>query len=273
MNDALDPIREQYRASGLTERIKTALAALGPEDQLLTPEQLSTLDQFHSRGLAATADLAGLAGIRADMSVLDVGSGVGGPARFLSATVGCKVTGVDLSEAFIEASRYLTMRTGQGAQVAFQAASALDLPFETASFDAVLLQHVAMNIKDRSGLYREIRRVLRLGGKFATFDVVSNGGEPHFPVPWARVSSVSHLLTAAATREAVEASGFRTRVFQDETARVADWFGKMRANGPPPGPNLSLLMGADFPQLAGNLGRSLMEGRLGVLTAVFEAVQ
>ena len=273
MNDALDPIRDQYRASGLMERIRTALAAFGREDQLLTPEQLSALDQFHSRGLAATVDLARLAGIHKDMSVLDVGSGVGGPARFLSATVGCKVTGVDLSEAFVEASRYLTERTGQGARVAFQAASALDLPFERAGFDAVLLQHVAMNITERSRLYQEIRRVLKVGGKFATFDVVSNGGEPHFPVPWARLPSMSHLMTAAGTREAVEASGFRTLVFQDDTASVADWFGKMRANGLPPSPNLALLMGPDFPQLAANLGRSLMEGRVGILTAVFEAIQ
>ena len=93
-------------------------------------EQLAALDQFHTRGLAATAELAKLAGITAGMSVLDVGSGVGGPARFLAATYGCRVTGVDLSEPFVEAARYLTERTGQGGQVSFETASALELPFE-----------------------------------------------------------------------------------------------------------------------------------------------
>ena len=92
------------------------------------------LDQFHTRGLAATAELAELAGITADMSVLDVGSGVGGPARFLAATYGCHVTGVDLSEPFVDAARYLTERTGQSGQVSFQVASALELPFDDGSF-------------------------------------------------------------------------------------------------------------------------------------------
>src|SRR5579871_5845530 len=177
MTDVLDGVRDHYRATGLTERLKTALTALGPEDQQLTPQQLSALDQFHVRGLAATAELAKLVGITAEMSVLDVGSGVGGPARFLAATYGCWVTGVDLSEPFLEAARYLTERTGQRAQVSFETASALDLPFDEGHFDVVLLQHVAMNIADRARLYCEIRRVLKSGGKFATFDVVSNGGE------------------------------------------------------------------------------------------------
>lgn len=112
MTDVLDDVRDHYRATGLTERLKTALMALGPEDQRLTPEQLGALDQFHTRGLAATTELARLAGITVDMSVLDVGSGVGGPARFLAATYGCRVTGVDLSEPFVDAARYLTARAG-----------------------------------------------------------------------------------------------------------------------------------------------------------------
>src|SRR5581483_364402 len=115
----------------------------------------------HTRGLAATADLARLVGITADLSVLDVGSGLGGPARFLAATYGCHVTGVDLSESFVEAARYLTARTGQSDLVSFQAADALHLPFGDGAFDAVLLQHVAMNIADRDSLYREIHRVLK----------------------------------------------------------------------------------------------------------------
>src|SRR5919108_1589971 len=174
MTDLLDGVRDHYRATGLTERLKTALVALGPDKQQLTPQQLAALDQFHTRGLAATAELGKLAGVTADMSVLDVGSGVGGPARFLAATYGCRVTGVDLSEPFVDGARYLTERTGQSGQVSFETASALQLPFDDGHFDVVLLQHVAMNIADRARLYREIRRVLKSGGKFATFDVVSH---------------------------------------------------------------------------------------------------
>ena len=276
MTDLLDGVRDHYRATGLTERLKAALAALGPEDQRLTVEQLGALDQFHTRGLAATAELGKLAGITAGMSVLDIGAGIGGPARFLAATYGCRVTGVDLSEPFVEAARYLTARTGQNGQVSFRTASALELPFEEGSFDAVLLQHVAMNIADRPLLYRETRRVLKQGGRFATFDVVRgegvpNGGEPHYPVPWARTPATSFLLTAAATGEAIEAAGFRRLVWRDDTEAAKAWITQLRASGPPPQPNLGTLMGPDFAQLAANLGRNLMEGRLGVLTAVFEA--
>jgi sarcosine/dimethylglycine N-methyltransferase len=271
MTDVLDGVRDHYRATGLTERLKTELAVLGPKEQRLTPEQLAALDQFHTRGLAATDELAKLAGITAAMSVLDVGSGVGGPARFLAANYGCQVLGVDLSEPFVEAARYLTERTGQSGQVSFQTASALALPFDDGRFDAALLQHVAMNIADRARLYREIRRVLKSGGRFATFDVVLNSGEPHFPVPWARTPATSFLLTAAATREAIEPAGFRTLVSQDDSEAAKAWIAALRASGPPPSPNLGVVMGPDFAQLAANLGRNLMEGRLGILMAVFEA--
>jgi sarcosine/dimethylglycine N-methyltransferase len=141
----------------------------------------------------------------------------------------------------------------------------------TAGFDVVLLQHVAMNISDRTGLYREIRRVLKSGGRFATFDVVLMSGEPHYPVPWARTPSTSFLLTAAATREAIEPAGFRTLAWRDDTEVAKAWIARLRASGPPPSPNLGVVMGPEFAQLAANLGRNLMEGRLGILTAVFEA--
>ena len=271
MTDVLDGVRDHYGATGLTERLKAALALFGPEDRLLTSQQLGPLDQFHTRGLAATADLARLAGIEADMAVLDVGSGLGGPARFLSETYGCRVTGVDLSEPFVAAARYLTERTGQSERVSFETASALELPFDDGHFDVVLLQHVAMNIADRTRLYREIRRVLKSGGRFATFDVVLSSGAPHYPVPWARTPATSFLLTADATREAIEPAGFRTLAWQDDSEAGKTWFAQLRASGPPPSPNLGVVIGPDFVQLSANLGRNLAEGRLGILTAVFEA--
>jgi ubiquinone/menaquinone biosynthesis C-methylase UbiE len=271
MTDVLEGVRDHYRASGLIERLKAALALLGPDDQPLTVGQLAALDQFHTRGLAATAELANLAGITGAMSVLDVGAGVGGPARYLAAEHGCRVTGLDLSPAFVDGARYLTERTGQSARVSFQTGSALALPFEDGQFDAVLLQHVAMNIADRARLYREARRVLKPGGKFATFDVVLAGDEPQYPLPWARTPATSFLLTADATRAAIEPAGFKTLEWRDDTEPAKAWFAELRAAGPPPSPNLGTVMGPDVKELAGNLGRNLMQGRLGILTAVFEA--
>ena len=265
--DSLEMVMDHYRAPNLTGRLRAAL----PQYQPLTPQQLGVLDQFHTRGLAATKDLAALAEIASGMSVLDVGCGIGGPARFLAAAHGCHVVGVDLSESFVEAARYLTERTGQNGQVSFQSANALELPFGAASFDAVFMQHVAMNICDRALLYRESRRVLKPGGRFAIFDVVSNGGEPHYPVPWARTPETSFLLSANATREAILRSGFETLVWRDDTEAAKVWIAQLRESGPPPAPNLGQVVGPDFPQLLANLGRNLMEGRLGILTAVFEA--
>lgn len=271
MNDGLDDVRDHYRAIGLNERLETALAALGEQGQQLTPQQLAGLDQFHTRGLAATAELAKLIGITAEMAVLDVGSGVGGPARFLAETCGCRVTGVDLCEPFVEAARYLTARTGQCDLVSFMTGSALDLPFENGCFDVVMLQHVAMNIAERARLYREIRRVLKEGGRFATYDVVAASGEPHFPLPWARTPATSFLLTATETRAAIEPAGFRAVAWQDGTQAAGAWFARLREAGAPSSLNLGVVMGPDFAQLSANLGRNLREGRLGILTAVFEA--
>ena len=70
----------------------------------------------------------------------------------------------------------------------------------------------------------------------------------------------------------IESAGFRTLAFRDDTEAAKAWIAQLRESGPPPSPNLGAVMGPDFPQLAANLGRSILEGRLGVLTAVFEVV-
>ncbi len=272
MTDILDTVRDHYGAAGLAERLKTALAPLGPDDRLLTIDQLAGLDQFHTRGLAATAELAALATVEADQAVLDVGSGLGGPARFLAKTHGCRVTGIDLSPPFVEAAGYLTERTGLSDLATFRVGSALDLPFDGETFDLAMLQHVAMNIADRPRLYREIRRVLRPRGRLAIFDVVLRTGQPDYPTPWATSADESFLLTAEDTRRQIEEAGFRTRITRDDTEAAKAWIQQLWNAGPPPSPNLSAVMGPDFPRLTANLGRALIDGRVGVLTAVFEAL-
>ena len=113
--------------------------------------------------------------------------------------------------------------------------------------------------------------MLKLSGRFALYDVVLKDGDPHYPVPWARTPATSFLLTADATREVIEAAGFRTLAWQDDSEGGKTWFAQLQTSGPPPSPNLGVVMGPDFLQLTANLGRNLAEGRLGILTVVFEA--
>ena len=153
-----EQVRNHYGATGLVERIRDALAEVAPENATLKPEQLAALDQFHTRGLAATLDLAGDAALKPGERVLDLGCGIGGPARLLASRFGVTVSGVDLSPPFVEAGRYLTERCGLEAQVRLEVGDATRLSPAEGAFDAVFLQHVAMNIADRPALYREVRR-------------------------------------------------------------------------------------------------------------------
>jgi SAM-dependent methyltransferase len=261
-------VRQQYGAAGLTDRIKVALSHIAPEDHPLTVAQLAQLDHFHTRGILATTELASAADLESSTRVLDLGCGIGGPARYLAATFGCRVTGVDLSPAFIDTAVYLTARCGLSERVTFHVGDALQLPFENGMFDRVFLQHVAMNIADRAALYAEIRRILVPGGRFATYDLVRRDGDVIYPAPWARDISTSFLLSEAETRATLERAGFEAVLWRDDTQTAREWFTAVMTAPPPSGPNLGLVMGPDFPAIAANLARNVRENRLGVLSAV-----
>jgi SAM-dependent methyltransferase len=268
MTDTITKVREHYGATDLTGRVKSALAIVAPEGQTLTVAQLAPFDQFHIRGILATGDLAGAARIEPSTRVLDLGCGIGGPARYLAATFGSKVTGVDLNPGFVDVATYLTERCGLSDRVRFHVGDALHLPFEDAAFDTVFLQHVAMNIEDRAALYAEVRRILAKNGRFATYDVVLRGGDVVFPVPWARDISTSFLFSESDTHPVLEQVGFKAVLWRDDTLTAVDWFKAAMANQPQSGLSLGVVMGPDFLSMTGNLARNIRENRLGVLSAV-----
>jgi len=268
MTETTAMVRKHYSAAGLTDRIKSALATIAPESQTLTVAQLAPLDQFHIRGMLATVELARVSELKPSSRVLDLGCGIGGPARYLAATFACKVTGVDLSPEFIDAAAYLTARCRLSDHVAFRVGDGLHLAFEDAAFDTVFMQHVAMNVQDRATLYAEVRRILAPAGRLATYDVVLRNGDVLYPTPWARDASASFLLSESDTRMALEQVGFRAALWRDDTQTALDWFKAIMGAPPQSGPNLGLVIGPDFPAITANLARNLRENRLGVLLAV-----
>lgn len=276
MTDASKVI-EHYGRNDIRGRIEAALAMAGFAEGTLSPAALAPLDQFHTRGMAATAELGEALAPAASDRVIDIGSGLGGPSRHLAGRYGCHVEGIDLSPAFVDAATYLAQRSGLADKVSYTCADALALPCADASFDAGWTQHVAMNIADRPRLYREIHRVLKPGGRLAIYDVVlGDSDEPlHFPVPWSRTPETSFVVTPQAMRAALGQAGFTVLDWQDRTAAAVDWFveqQKARAAQPvaaaPPPLGLHVAMGADFPALGANLGRNLREGRAAIVQAI-----
>jgi SAM-dependent methyltransferase len=179
------------------------------------------------------------------------------------------VTAIDLSPAFIEAANYLTLRCGLSSRITFQFGNALHLPFEDAAFDVLFLQHVAMNIQDRGALYREVARVPRPGGRFATYDVVLRQGDIAYPVPWARDASSSFLFSERDTLLLLEQAGFTPLLWRDDTEIALEWF-KTTTGSTPNGLGLGVVMGPDMRKMASNLAANLREDRLGVLFAVLK---
>ena len=269
--DNQELVREQYGTVSLRERVDLALQRAGLGQGTLNWSDLVPLDQFHVRGLGATRELAEVLNVEAGSEVLDIGCGLGGPARFLAATYGCRVTGIDLSQPFIDVATMLTERCGLKESVLYHQADALNLPFADASFALAWTQHVAMNIADRAGFYASMRRVLRPGGCLAIYDVVAGDrGPPIFPVPWARVPETSFLLTPEAMREALARAGFAEVSWADKTDAGQAWAAEMQAKpeAKPTPLGLHIVMGPQFAEMAANLGRNLQEGRVRLVQAI-----
>lgn len=268
---ALGKVERHYGGDGLKERIELALIASGLSQGTLSSSELAPLDQFHSRGISATIELASRLKLDRNMVVLDVGSGLGGPSRYIAETFGCTVRGLDLSPAFTEAATYLASRAGLGERVSYQCGNALALPFGAESFDTVWTQHVAMNILDRERMYAEMNRVLKPAGHLAIYDVVAGAAGPlYFPVPWAREPDTSYVVSADSMRRTLESQGFRVISWIDQTEAAVAWFSDRQKAQPPMQQSLGLhiVMGSDFGTLSANLARNLREGRAGLVEAV-----
>jgi SAM-dependent methyltransferase len=261
-------IADYWNRDGLGARVLAALADAGKDLDALTIDDLAPADQFHGGGKDATLRLARLASLEPGTRVLDVGGGLGGPARTLAAQFGCRVTTIDLTPSYVEAARMLTGRLGLEGKVTHDLGDALALPYPDGVFDLVWTQNTGMNIQDKTRLYAGFHRVLRRGGRLATQEPMAGRVEPViYPVMWAREPGSSFLRTPSEMRAIMEGAGFRIRVWDDVTAEFA---GPLDPATIPAHSAQRLIMGSELDAIIRAGHRNRDEGRLVSVQAVAE---
>jgi ubiquinone/menaquinone biosynthesis C-methylase UbiE len=265
-------VEQHYSRSDLVVTILEALRAMGKDPSQLSPADLAPVDAFHIRGREATVELAARAALAPGLRILDVGCGLGGSARYLAAQHRCRVTGIDLTKAYVEAAAELAALVGLAGMVEFRECSALELPFEDGSFDIVWTEHVQMNVADKRAFYRELARVLAPGGRLVFHDVFKGtAGEPYYPVPWAEEASISFLASAKEVRDILEGLGLRIEDWEDTSAKSLRWFlavtEKAKHAGAAP-LGMHLVMGSTTKTKFASLLRNLQEQRVEVAQGV-----
>jgi ubiquinone/menaquinone biosynthesis C-methylase UbiE len=267
MSDAQTKIVEHYAQSGLLGRLETALRVDGADPAHPTIEALAPYDHFHGRGLEATEDMAALVTARPTDHLLDVGSGLGGPARWLSKRFGCRVTGIDLTAEFCEIAEHLTRLIGLEGRVRFLVGNALAMPFDDGTFDGAYSMFVSMNIADKAQLYREIHRVLRSGGWLVLSEIArAETGDVTYPMPWAATAAESFLSTADDTRKELRTAGFEVEQIKNDLQRALDFGARsqaMVARGEKPPYRANALIHSDFAAATlANVARAYKDGSL-----------
>ncbi len=265
MQDIENGVISHYEDGALLKRILAALTASGIDIDNLQAADLAPVEEFHIGGRAATQYLVEKIALTVESKVLDVGCGIGGAARYMTTKIGNSVTGIDLTPEYIAVAKDLTERLGLTEKLQFETASALAMPFENAAFDAAITLHVAMNIPDRAALYAEIARLIKPGGKFCLYDVMSsNGQDLVYPVPWAETAATSHLISPETTLSLLHDAGFEVYETEDRSDFAVDFFEQSlaaQAKGPAP-LGLHLLMGDTAREKFKNVLDNIVAGRI-----------
>jgi SAM-dependent methyltransferase len=245
--------------------IVSALAKASKPLEGLTVEDLAPVDHFHARGFPATVELADRLPIKPGAHVLDIGCGLGGPARYIAQRFQCRVSGLDITKPFVDAANKLTALLRMDEQVQVRLGDGQQLPYPDASFDGAYAQHVTMNVPDRPRFFAEAWRVLKPGAFFAlTEHGLGPTGSPHHPVPWSEDGSGAYLISPEETRTLLDRAGFKDFSIEETGAKYLAGY-KMaiekaeRGELPPLG--IHILMGATAAQKAKNAARNIEEGR------------
>jgi len=258
-------IADHWGTGDVYALITVALEKAGKSPDALTVEDLAPVDHFHARGFPATVDLADRLPIKPNHHILDIGCGVGGPARYFALRFQCKVSGVDITPAFVEAANKLTLLLGMENQVTIEHGDGQRLPYPDGVFDGAYTQHVTMNIADRAQFFGEAYRVLKPGAFFAlTEHGLGPTGNPHYPVPWSMDGSGSYLMSPSETRALLEAAGFLDILVEDTGHKYLAAYKRameLAAQGALPPLGIHILLGETAPQKTHNAARNIEEGR------------
>lgn len=268
-------VAKHYTHGSLQQAILNALKQMGKNPERFLPMDLSTGDELHLGWLPATARLAKDLSLASGMHVLDVGSGIGGPARYFAEAHQCRITGIDLTEEFVQVAGELTRRCGLSALVSFRQASALDLPFEDGTFDGATLIHVGMNIAAKGKLFANVRRVLKPGALFGVYEVMRSGdGDLPYPMPWAQTPETSFVETPDTYRRLLTSSGFKVENesnWRDFVLTLArEMREKAEKSGMPP-LNQHILLGPTFRERLANVMASLERGMIAPVEMIARA--
>jgi SAM-dependent methyltransferase len=272
MADEIEHIHAYYSPNDLYNKIIEGLNKIGTDLSNVTLDDLKPVDEFHIRGDTATNELIELSGFTPDLHILDLGCGIGGSTRRLAHETGCRVTGIDLSDEYIDVAQRLTQLLGMQERVKFHACSALELPFDDDSFDGIWSLQMNMNIEDKLSWLSEAHRVLKPGCRAVLYEVCGHDKlPPYFPVPWAQDGSMSFLVPAASFRGVITTAGFEIDVWNDKTDLAKEAFaGAKEPVGEPNLPALGvyMLVGNDIGTKAYNLRRNLEEERVSLIETV-----
>ncbi len=273
-SDLESGVARHYSAYDVLPRIRDALASMGLDPDHVSPDQLKAVDEFHIGGAQATGRLLDALSIGPATRVLDIGSGIGGPARMIAQRFGCQVTGVDLTPAFVDCARALSQMSGMAGSVRFEVGSATALPLPDAAFDLATLLHVGMNIPDKTAVFREAARVLADGGTFAVYDVMQVGpGAVAFPVPWAETEELSALAHPQTYRAAAAAAGFVLQSEEDRSGVALDFFAHIQAqaaNAAQSPLGLHTLMGPTVREKTANMIAAIRAGAIAPVQMIFK---